>query len=94
LNAAVTITPAAAVDEAHAVLHLAINARWPEDGAPRDAVCMAVARLCLALSGCQQRVGDPDAAELAARHADSLIKIMAAYCGTEDETKNAAGVTA
>lgn len=43
---------------------------------------------------------DPDgealrkAADEVEAAAEDLIRVMAAYCGTEDETKNAAGVTA
>jgi hypothetical protein len=104
---AVAITPAAVVREAHAVLHLAMEAPGCE------AVDVAKVALGDALETYQELDGnglhwetvyphlgdeaDPDdtalrmAAEEAESAAEDLIKVMAAHCGTEDEAKNAAG---
>jgi hypothetical protein len=105
---AVAITPAAVVREAHAVLHLAIEAPWACEAVQAAAVSLGDALETYAeLDGnglhwecVYPHLGDeadPDdtalrmAAEEAESAADDLIRVMAAHCGTEDETKNAAG---
>jgi hypothetical protein len=75
--------PAGAVEEAHAVLHMAMTAVWPDAGQARDEVVAAVVALGEALRGCQERIGDADASAGAARSADELIRVMSGNCGAD-----------
>jgi hypothetical protein len=75
--------PPGAVEEAHAVLHMAMTADWPPAGKARDEVVAAVVALGEALRGCQERVGDAEASDGAARSADDLIRVMSGNCGAD-----------
>lgn len=76
---AATIAPAGAA-EAHAVLDMAVTARWPEDGVALIAVWTAILRLDCALMDCRVRPGDA-AAEKVARFARELHDVMYRNCG-------------
>lgn len=75
--------PAGAVEEAHAVLHMAMTAVWPDAGQARDEVVAAVVALGGALRDCQELAGDADASAEAARSADELIRVMSGNCGAD-----------
>lgn len=81
--AAAVACPAGAVEEAHAVLHMAMTAGWPAGGKAREQVVAAVVALGEALRGCQERVGDAGASAMAARSADDLIRVMSDNCGAD-----------
>ena len=77
MNAAV-LAPAVTAGEAHAVLHMALDARWPECGEPRKAVFSAVVVLGCALGGCREA---PGAEREAADAAVALARVMDEHCG-------------
>jgi len=79
VNAAV-LAPVLAVGEAHAVLHMALDAGWPECGPARTAVFTAVVSLGCALRDCQETPGAEQTAK-AAEAADALIRVMDKHCG-------------
>jgi len=79
VNAAVIDPPATATGEAHAVLHMALDAvaAWPAGGKARGAVFTAVVVLGCALKGCTEDGGE----DKAARAANELIRVMTEHCG-------------
>ena len=78
---AVATAPAIETGVAHAVLHLALSATWPERGEARAAIRTAAFSLDGTLRACQERAGDPEAAEAAAKAAAGLIHVMTGHCG-------------
>jgi hypothetical protein len=76
---AAVLSPAPVTAEAHAVLHMALDAvaAWPAGGKAREAVFSAVVTLGCALCGCRQHGGE--AAVPAAT--DELIRVMSEHCG-------------
>lgn len=77
---ATAIAPAEMVEEAHAVLHVALAASWPAGGPGLQAVALAVLGLDEALGACQELGGGTGAAK-ASSTADALIRVMNDNCG-------------
>lgn len=76
---AVTLAPAT-VAEAHAALHMAVAAQWPQDIAVRKEIFSAVVILGCTLKGRQENDSGTDVTQ-AARAADELIHVMTRHCG-------------
>jgi hypothetical protein len=76
---AALLSPAPVTAEAHAVLHMALDAvaAWPAGGKAREAVFSAVVVLGCALCGCRQHGGE----DKAAKAASELIRVMSEHCG-------------
>lgn len=83
---ATTVPTPEIVREAHAVLDIAMAARWPAHNPGLRAVAEAVRGLDEALCNCQEHAGgagEARAAGAAARVATALIKVMDDNCGLE-----------
>lgn len=85
MSAAAVITPPAeTVAEAHAVLHMAVGAGWPDGEEARTEVWTALLRLDDTLRACQELAADPRgpiAADMASTAADRVIRVMSRHCG-------------